>query len=101
MYLTGDRAARTGTGSFDHRGRADQQVKLRGQLVELTDVAANVCRFSGVAEAVAVVHSAGGTPLYNLHRRTKMLLPNPTAGNFPPVITVGASSSLPPSKPKA
>lgn len=89
VYLTGDRAARTDSGSFDHRGRADQQVKLRGQRVELADVSANVCRFPGVAEAVAVVTQIGRTLQLVAH-----VCPRPPGGE--PALRAFLLERLPP-----
>ena len=52
MYRSGDIAAWTGDGELMLRGRADGQVKVRGQRLELGEVAAKLMRHPGIGEAV-------------------------------------------------
>ncbi|MDG4758546.1 AMP-binding protein [Micromonospora sp. WMMD710] len=53
-YHTGDLARRRWDGLLEFRGRRDQQVKLLGTRVELTDVEAALVAHDGVAECVVV-----------------------------------------------
>jgi len=54
LYRSGDRAAWRGDGGLLYRGRTDEQVKIRGQRIELGDVEAALLRQPGVDGAVAV-----------------------------------------------
>ncbi|MGU3547001.1 amino acid adenylation domain-containing protein [Methylobacterium sp. A52T] len=54
LYRTGDRAARRPDGALDYRGRADEQVKIRGQRVEPGEVAAALRAQPGIAQAAVV-----------------------------------------------
>jgi non-ribosomal peptide synthetase component F len=58
VYRTGDLARRLPGGELVFVGRADNQVKLRGQRVELEDVEAAVVGAGGAGEAVATVRTA-------------------------------------------
>ncbi|PVY26687.1 amino acid adenylation domain-containing protein [Williamsia muralis] len=60
-YRTGDVVRRTHDGNLEYRGRADNQVQLRGYRVELDGVAAALRSAPGVTDAVAVVRDSGGT----------------------------------------
>lgn len=53
-YLTGDRALRQHDGNFVHLGRSDDQIKLRGQRVELAAIESTLLH-SGLASNSAVV----------------------------------------------
>ncbi|WP_370964015.1 amino acid adenylation domain-containing protein [Amycolatopsis sp. cg9] len=55
MYRTGDLVRWTHTGELDYLGRTDDQVKLRGQRLELGEVSGAATRHPGVTQAVAVV----------------------------------------------
>lgn len=55
MYRTGDIARRNPGGWFDFLGRADDQVKLRGFRVELSEVAAAMRSHPAVVDAVAAI----------------------------------------------
>jgi amino acid adenylation domain-containing protein/non-ribosomal peptide synthase protein (TIGR01720 family) len=60
MYRTGDRVRdRGGDGAIEFLGRTDDQVKLRGNRVELGEVEARLAREAGVARAAAVVRADG------------------------------------------
>jgi hypothetical protein len=54
LYLTGDRARYRPDGAVEFRGRADDQVKVRGFRVELGEVATVIARQPAVDEAVAL-----------------------------------------------
>jgi amino acid adenylation domain-containing protein/non-ribosomal peptide synthase protein (TIGR01720 family) len=56
MYRTGDLARCAGGGALEYLGRADQQVKIRGQRIELGEVDAQLVREPGVHEAAVAVH---------------------------------------------
>jgi aspartate racemase len=51
-YRTGDRATRDEQGNLHFLGRRDNQVKLRGYRIEVDEVAATVCKFGGIRNAV-------------------------------------------------
>ncbi|SKA13309.1 non-ribosomal peptide synthase domain TIGR01720/amino acid adenylation domain-containing protein [Marinactinospora thermotolerans DSM 45154] len=56
MYRTGDRVRRRGDGRLDFLGRRDDQVKVRGQRVELGEVEAALRALPGVGDAAVVAH---------------------------------------------
>ncbi|MDQ0785509.1 amino acid adenylation domain-containing protein [Streptomyces sp. B3I8] len=55
LYRTGDRARFTSEGRLLHHGRLDNQVKLRGYRIELSEVETVLEAVDGVATAVVVV----------------------------------------------
>jgi len=59
MYRTGDRVIRRPAGELVFLGRDDNQVKIRGNRVELGELEAVAHAVPGVREAVAVVRGAG------------------------------------------
>jgi amino acid adenylation domain-containing protein len=54
VYRTGDLGRRTAEGEFEHLGRMDFQVKIRGHRVELGEIEFRLAEYPGVARAVAV-----------------------------------------------
>jgi amino acid adenylation domain-containing protein len=56
VYRTGDLACRRSDGVIEFLGRLDWQVKIRGQRIELEEVAAALQRLPGIAEAVVLYH---------------------------------------------
>ncbi len=51
-YRTGDRARRTGEGRLRYLGRADSQIKLHGNRIELAEIEAVLEKTAGVVDAV-------------------------------------------------
>ncbi|MEV6554341.1 amino acid adenylation domain-containing protein [Nocardia sp. NPDC051756] len=55
MYRTGDLVKWNAAGELDYVGRADSQVKLRGQRIELGDIESALLTCAGVATAVVLL----------------------------------------------
>ncbi|MCM3783798.1 amino acid adenylation domain-containing protein [Neobacillus mesonae] len=60
LYRTGDLVCWRKDGSIDYLGRLDQQVKVRGYRIELSEISARIQEQHGVLEAVAVVKEVNG-----------------------------------------
>jgi len=54
LYRTGDLAVQLPDGSFDYRGRIDNQIKIRGFRVELGEIEAVLCTHPAVREAAVL-----------------------------------------------
>ncbi|WP_043594134.1 jagaricin-like haemolysin non-ribosomal peptide synthetase HmlG [Chromobacterium haemolyticum] len=59
FYRSGDLARVTPRGELEYRGRADQQVKLRGFRIETAEIQALLSQHPAVAEAAVVVRGEG------------------------------------------
>lgn len=59
LYLTGDRVAWTGDGRLEFGGRNDNQVKVRGNRIELEEVEAELRGIPGVDDAVVHLRDRG------------------------------------------
>ena len=60
LYRTGDLARYGRDGRIEYVGRADRQVKIRGNRIELGEIESVLSQYPGVREAVVVVREAGG-----------------------------------------
>ena len=61
MYRTGDLVRWTGAGTLDYLGRADTQIKLRGQRIELGEIENTLLGCPQVTHAAATVHYGSTT----------------------------------------
>ncbi len=55
MYKTGDVGRRLPSGELEFVGRSDQQVKINGYRVELSEIECHLKNFDGISEALAVL----------------------------------------------
>ena len=64
LYRTGDKGRWREDGALEYVGRGDEQVKVRGQRVEVEEVRRKLLEYAGVEEAVVVARTgAGGVEL--------------------------------------
>jgi amino acid adenylation domain-containing protein len=56
LYRTGDLARYLESGELEYLGRSDYQVKVRGYRIELGEVESRLREYSGVSEAVVMLH---------------------------------------------
>jgi amino acid adenylation domain-containing protein len=59
IYRTGDRARVRSNGEIEFLGRLDDQVKVRGNRIELAEISANLNRHPGVESSAVTVTAAG------------------------------------------
>lgn len=60
MYRTGDRGARRADGDIEFHGRLDRQMKIRGQRVELDEIASILIQHPSIDFATAIANIAEG-----------------------------------------
>jgi len=60
MYRTGDRVRWREDGQIEFLGRSDQQVKLRGYRIELTEIEVALLGCAGVGQTAVIMHSDRG-----------------------------------------
>jgi acyl-CoA synthetase (AMP-forming)/AMP-acid ligase II len=60
MYRTGDRGVRRPDGEIEFRGRLDRQTKIRGQRVELDEIASILAQHPSIDFATAIANIAEG-----------------------------------------
>lgn len=59
-YRTGDRVRVDRQGEYQFLGRADEQVKWRGQRLELGEIESLLCSHPGISAAAAAIHAERG-----------------------------------------
>ena len=80
MYRTGDRGVRRPDGEIEFRGRLDRQTKIRGQRVELDEIASVLTRHPSIDFATAIANiSQGGENQIVAYVLPKKNAPVPTA----------------------
>lgn len=57
MYKTGDTARRLTDGNIEYIGRYDQQVKINGYRIELSDIETHLKEYEGISEAFVIVRA--------------------------------------------
>lgn len=57
LYRSGDLARQTAPGAYEHLGRADQQIKIRGFRVELAEIEAALLSHAGLREAAVLLRA--------------------------------------------
>ena len=67
LYRTGDRGLWQDGGSIQFRGRTDEQVKIRGQRLELGEIEAALSRLAGVDEVAVLLDRSGVAPRLVAH----------------------------------
>jgi amino acid adenylation domain-containing protein len=63
MFRTGDLAKALPQGGYSFRGRRDDQVKLNGRRIELTEISSVLNRHPAVSQSVAFIHPDSAHPL--------------------------------------
>ncbi|MCI5120721.1 MAG: amino acid adenylation domain-containing protein [Candidatus Electrothrix sp. AUS4] len=58
LYKTGDLARYLPDGAIDYLGRADFQIKLHGNRIELDEIVVALCKHPRIKEAVVTLHTA-------------------------------------------
>ena len=82
-YLTGDRGRILPDGMVVHLGRGDEQVKIRGNRVELTDVEAALLSVEGIREgAVAARENSKGERYLAAYCVLSDAIPSPSANDI-------------------
>jgi amino acid adenylation domain-containing protein/non-ribosomal peptide synthase protein (TIGR01720 family) len=74
LYKTGDRVRLRPDGTLEFLGRLDEQVKIRGNRIELGEIAAQLEQYAGIRECVVSVHEDTAED----HRLVAYLVIDPT-----------------------
>ena len=91
LYRTGDLARQLPGGRLEFRGRADQQLKVRGYRVEPAEIAAAVAALASVRDCAVVGRRDGGGPL----RLVAYVVPEPGAAPDPGELRAALRGRLP------
>ncbi|WP_116050590.1 non-ribosomal peptide synthetase [Amycolatopsis palatopharyngis] len=91
MYRTGDLVRREADGALTYLGRTDQQVKVRGNRIELGEVEARLRAVPGVAGAVAVAREDGRSAV----RLVAYVAPDPGTELDAPGVRAALARTLP------
>lgn len=71
VYRTGDLVREDADGNMRFVGRVDDQVKLRGFRIELTEISANLTENPAIAEAFTMLHGTGNNAFITAYMTTK------------------------------
>ena len=91
IYKTGDLTVFLPDGSINYIGRIDNQIKLRGFRIELSEIDSKILTFAGIKESVTIIHNKNicsyivtekNTSVDNLRKYLGTVLPSFMIPNF-------------------